>query len=128
MGAGLMADPTVKRIAVIGSRDFDDYSRLVAVLEPHLPAVLVSGGAKGADALAERLARERGLTIDVIPADWQRYGRGAGPVRNRQIVESADLVVAFWDGKSRGTRSALIHADKVGVPVEVHHPDGSVTT
>ena len=123
-----MGDPTLKRIAVIGSRDFADYARLVAVLEPHLPAVLVSGGAKGADALAERLANDRGLTIDVIPADWQRYGRGAGPVRNRQIVESADLVVAFWDGKSRGTRSALAHAEKVGVPVEVHHPDGSVTT
>lgn len=123
-----MAAPTLKRIAVIGSRDFADYARLVAVLEPHLPAVLVSGGAKRADALAERLVNHRGLTIDVISADWQRYGRGAGPVRNRQIVESADLVVAFWDGNSRGTGSALAHAEKVGVPVEVHHPDGSVTT
>jgi len=122
-----MNDPKLKRIAVIGSRGFDDYVRLEAVLEPYLPAVLVSGGAQGADALAERLAEERGLTIDVIPADWQRYGRGAGPIRNKQIVESADLVIAFWDGKSRGTRSALAHADKVGVPVEVHHPDGPVT-
>jgi hypothetical protein len=43
------------------------------------------------------------------------------------IVESADLVIAFWDGNSCGTRSALAHADKVGVPVEVHHPDGTVT-
>ena len=122
-----MGDRALKRIAVIGSRDFDDYGKLESVLESHLPAVLVSGGAEGADALAERLAQERGLTIDVIPADWQRYGRGAGPIRNKQIVESADLVIAFWDGKSRGTRSALAHADKVGVPVEVHHPDESVT-
>ena len=122
-----MADPRLKRIAVIGSRDFDDYARLQSVLAPHLPAVLVSGGAKGADALAERLAQERGLTIDVIRADWNRYGRGAGPIRNKQIVESADLVIAFWDGKSRGTRSALAHADKMGVPMEVHDPDGMVT-
>lgn len=103
-----MADPRLKRIAVIGSRNFDDYARLESMLEPHLPAVLVSGGARGADALAERLAGERGLTIDVIRADWQRYGRGAGPIRNKKIVESADLV-------------------KVGVPVEVHHPDDTVT-
>ena len=116
-----MTDPKLKRIAVIGSRDFDDSAQLDSVLEPHLPAVLVSGGAKGADALAERLAGERGLTIDVIPADWQRYGRGAGPIRNKQIVESAELVIAFWDGKSRGTRSALSHAEQVGVRVEVHH-------
>jgi len=122
-----MADSRLKRIAVIGSRDFDDYARLESILAPHLPAVLVSGGAKGADALAERLAQERGLTIDVIRADWNRYGRGAGPIRNKQIVESADLVIAFWDGKSRGTRSALAHADKVGVPMEVHDPDGMVT-
>jgi len=122
-----MANPDLKRIAVIGSRGFDDYFQLVAVLEPHLPAVLISGGAPGADGLAERFAQERGLEINVIPADWQRYGRGAGPIRNKQIVESADLVIAFWDGKSRGTRSALAHAEKVGVPVEVHHPDGTVT-
>ena len=75
-----MGDPELKRIAVIGSRDFDDYGKLESVLESHLPAVLVSGGAKGADALAERLAQERGLTIDVIPADWKRYSRG--PVRS----------------------------------------------
>ena len=122
-----MGDRALKRIAVIGSRDFDDYGKLESVLESHLPAVLVSGGARGADALAERLAGERGLTIDVIRADWQRYGRGAGPIRNKQIVESADLVIAFWDGKSRGTRSALSHAEQIGVPVEVHHPDGTVT-
>ena len=78
-----MADPRLKRIGVIGSRDFDDYARLEAVLEPHLPAVIVSGGAQGADRLAERLAEEHGLTIDVIPADWERYGRGPSTTRNK---------------------------------------------
>ena len=122
-----MATPTLKRIAVIGSRDFNDYERLKAVVIPHLPARLISGGAKGADALAERLATEQELPIDVIPADWERYGRGAGPIRNKQIVESADLVIAFWDGKSRGTRSALAHAERAGVAIEVYYPDGTVT-
>ena len=61
-----------------------------------------------------------------MPADWQRYGRGAGPIRNKQIVESADLVIAFWDGKSNGTRSALAHAERAGVPVEFHHADQTV--
>jgi hypothetical protein len=81
----------------------------------------------GADTLAERLARERGLNFDVISADRQRYGRGAGLIRHKQIVESADLVIALWDGKSIGTCSALAHAEKVRVLVKVHHSDGTVT-
>lgn len=79
-----MEHPNLNRIAVIASRDFEDYARLVSVVDPHLPAGLVSGVVQGADVLAERLARERGLTIDVTPTDWQRYGRGAGPIRNKQ--------------------------------------------
>lgn len=100
----------MQKIAIIGSRSFADYERVESVLRPWLPAHIISGGAKGADALAERLAREHELPITVLKPDWKQYGRGAGPKRNRDIVDSADLVIAFWDGKSRGTRSALDYA------------------
>src|SRR5690554_7493215 len=71
----------MRKIAVIGSRHFTDYDRLERVLQPWLPAHIISGGAKGADALAEQLAREHELPITVIKPDWKQYGRGAGPIR-----------------------------------------------
>ena len=107
----------MRKIAVIGSRHFTDYDRLERVLQPWLPAHIISGGAKGADALAEQLARENKLPITVIKPDWKQYGRGAGPIRNRTIVDTADLVIAFWDGKSRGTASALNYARAKGKTV-----------
>ncbi|MCK7545854.1 DUF2493 domain-containing protein, partial [Marinobacter bryozoorum] len=67
----------MRKIAVIGSRHFTDYDRLERVLQPWLPAHIISGGAKGADALAEQLARENKLPITVIKPDWKQYGRGA---------------------------------------------------
>lgn len=68
---------------------------------------IVSGGAKGADSLAERYAQENGLEMVIYYPDWEKHGRAAGPIRNRLIVDEADAVVAFWDGKSRGTKSTI---------------------
>lgn len=107
----------MRKIAVIGSRTFDDYDRLEGVLLPWLPATIISGGAKGADTLAERFARDHGQPITVIKPDWEQFGRGAGPIRNRAIVDAADLIIAFWDGKSRGTLSALNYAKGKGKTV-----------
>jgi predicted Rossmann fold nucleotide-binding protein DprA/Smf involved in DNA uptake len=115
----------MQRIAVIGSRSFDDYERLMSVLSPLLPAHIISGGAKGADGLAERLARELELPITVIKPDWAQFGRAAGPIRNREIVNAADIVIAFWDGKSKGTKSALDYArqQQKAVLVEEVNPE-----
>jgi len=109
----------MRKIAVIGSRDFNDYEQLENALLPWLPAHIISGGAKGADTLAERFARAHGLPITVIKPDWKQFGRGAGPIRNRMIVDTADLVIAFWDGESRGTASALSYARANGKSVFV---------
>lgn len=114
----------MQKIAIIGSRSFNDFNRLVSVLLPWLPAHIVSGGAKGADALAERLAREQKLSITVIKPDWQQHGRAAGPIRNRDIVDAVDMVIAFWDGQSKGTKSALDYArkqKKIIIVEEVSH-------
>ena len=109
----------MRKIAVIGSRSFNDYARLECLLLPWLPATIITGGAKGADALAERFARENGLCLRVIKPDWKQYGRGAGPIRNREIVDAAELIIAFWDGRSRGTLSAINYARGKGKAVIV---------
>lgn len=104
-------------IAVIGSRHFSDYKLLESTLGS-LPEItrIVSGGAKGADSLAERYARQHRIPLVVFSADWKKYGRSAGIARNREIIGAAEMVVAFWDGKSKGTASSLEFARAKGIP------------
>lgn len=75
-------------------------------------AAIVTGGARGVDMAAEAYARAAGLALTVIRPDYPRYGRGAPLVRNKQIIDLADVVLAFWDGHSRGTAQALAYARK----------------
>jgi len=115
------------RLIVCGGLDFADYERMKRELDALFAALenvaLVSGGARGADALAERYAAERGILIRVFPAEWQRYGKAAGPIRNRAMLAYArkeqPLVAAFWNGKSRGTANMLRQARSKGVPCRV---------
>ena len=102
------------RTAVVGSRGFDDYGLLKEILRKHQISKIISGGARGADELAERFAEEYGIETEIYKPDWKAYGRSAGPKRNKTIVENSDKVIAFWDGKSRGTKSSIDHAKKVG--------------
>ncbi len=108
------------KVAVIGSRGFADYGLVCETLDaiPEL-SMIVSGGARGADSLGERYADERGLAKQIHRPDWKRFGRGAGKVRNKTIVDASDLVIAFWDGASAGTKHALDYARQRGKPVRV---------
>lgn len=112
------------RVAVVGSRDYPDLAR-VGRFVGKLPAgtVVISGGAEGVDRRAAACARSRGLPVVEHFADWSR-GRGAGYVRNKTIVLDAQLVVAFWDLKSRGTANAIVLADRGGRKLRVCGPDG----
>jgi hypothetical protein len=114
------------RVAIIGSRSYPRPD-LVAVFVATLPedAVIVSGGARGADIFAENAARARGLETLIFPADWENLGRRAGPIRNQQIIDHADSVVAFWDGRSRGTLHSLALARRANLPIQVFGPDGA---
>jgi hypothetical protein len=109
-----------QRVAIVGSREFLDL-QLVRdyVARLHAGCTVVSGGARGVDRAAERSARARGLAVVVFPADWVRLGRRAGVVRNREIVDACDFLVAFWDGASPGTRHSLDYAAEVGRPHEI---------
>lgn len=103
------------RIAVVGSRTFQDYDTLKKILDGlEKPFIIVSGGAVGADQLAERYAKENGLLTEIYRPDWERYGRAAGMIRNKILIDKADQVVAFWDGKSTGTQNTIERATKAG--------------
>lgn len=103
-------------IGVVGSRTYEDYDLLKRVLRDFIPCLIVSGGAKGADSLAEKFASESGIPITVYEAEWDTYGKSAGFRRNQLIVDDSDFIVAFWDGESKGTADTLNKAKKSKVP------------
>lgn len=83
------------------------------------PDLVVSGGAKGPDTLGVLWAKENDVEVKEFMPDWEKYGRAAGFKRNSQIVESANLVIAFWDGLSRGTKDSIDKARKLNKRVEI---------
>lgn len=108
------------RVCISGSRDYGslgDVSQILSVLPRKI--VVVHGGAHGVDAEAGRVARSLGMEVDVWPAEWEKYGRRAGPIRNRAMVASCGFLYAFWDGISRGTASAIRAALEEDVPFSV---------
>lgn len=112
------ADEKLDVVAVVGSRDYDNtqhptIEEVVAELASSAPNVtVISGGARGVDQRAAAAARQHGLTVREYPADWDRYGKRAGYLRNEEMVKAADMVIAFWDGQSRGTRHTIDLARK----------------
>ena len=104
------------KVAIIGSRSICGIKRTATLAEAE---EIVSGGAAGVDTCAAAYAKENGLKLTVFLPDYPRYGRAAPIVRNRQIVDYADRIIAFWDGRSKGTASVIAYAEKVGKPCEV---------
>ncbi len=105
------------KVAVVGSR-----SIFVENLGEYLPkgcSEIVSGGAVGVDSCAEKYACENRIAMRVFLPDYKRYGRAAPIIRNKQIVNYADTVIAFWDGKSKGTLSVIKYCEKTGTPYRV---------
>lgn len=108
------------RIGIVGSREFSRLDLVRARIDDFPGGVtVVSGGARGVDLEAERYAREKGLEVVVCLADWDGLGKKAGFIRNQQIVDESDWVVAFWDGKSRGTADTVKKAKAAGKLVDV---------
>lgn len=105
---------------IVGTRTFIDYNKFYNTIS-HIQDMthIVSGGAEGTDKLAERYARDRNIPITVIKPQWELYGKSAGPIRNRQIVEASDVIIAFWDYSSKGTKSTIDISNKLGKPCYV---------
>lgn len=114
----------MRRVVVTGGRHYEDYARVLSVLaDLDHDCVIVHGGASGADSLASRAAQELGLGVEIYLPNWSRYGRAAGPMRNQLMVMNASLVIAFPGG--RGTRSCILAAERIGVPVQFVGPYGT---
>lgn len=112
------------RVIVAGGRDFNNYAGLAASLDYLLKNIndeiqIVCGMARGADKLGEQYAKERGYKVIYMPADWDIDGRSAGFKRNIKMAEYADALVAFWDGKSSGTRHMIETAKSKGLDIRV---------
>jgi len=97
------------KIAIIGSRGFCDYEKLCNIMNFYSDkaSLIISGGAKGADLLGERWANENNIPTKIFLPDWNTHGKSAGFIRNKDIVENADLVIAFWDEVSKGTKHSI---------------------
>lgn len=113
------------KIAVVGSREFKPLSMVTEFIQTlEQGTVIVTGGARGVDTAAEIAATAAGLTVIVFRPDWKRHGRRAGLMRNTSIVEACNRLVAFWDGKSRGTMDSMKKARSQKKPVKVYTPNG----
>lgn len=115
-------------LGIVGSRAITDKDFVFGLIDRNLPAIensvgsvdtICSGGATGIDSLAEQYAESRGLKLVVHYPDWKRNGRGAGMVRNHDIVHWSDFVLAIWDGRSSGTKHSISLCAKLGKPVIV---------
>jgi len=103
---------------VCGSRSFNNYPLLRSVLNDYhrkfLINILIHGNAEGADKLAGRWARENTIMQVIHNPEWKKYGKAAGVFRNSQMVEACDKGIAFWDGKSRGTKDSIQKLKEAG--------------
>lgn len=115
------------RVLICGSRHFHDYEKLkkevlnALPIGDHIETRVISGHARGADTLGERLAEDMGWGLDVFPADWKTHGKRAGPIRNAQMLREGkpDMVIAFRAENSRGTQNMINQAEKAGIEVRI---------
>ena len=99
------------KLAIIGSRNFVDYDTLShiagAICDRQPIDTIVSGGAKGADSLGEKFAKDNNLQTLIFLPDWETHGKSAGYKRNVDIISNCDFVLSFWDGESKGTQHSM---------------------
>ena len=111
------------KVIIAGGRDFEDYYLLCQKVEKILSrqdeVEIVSGTAKGADKLGELYAHEHGHQIKRFPADWGSFGKKAGYIRNEEMAEYADALIAFWNGESKGTKHMIDIANNNELKVRV---------
>lgn len=118
---------TEKRIIIAGGRNFAHPPSVHVAMQPVVAwvqrngyeLIVVSGGAQGADMLGECWAKKNNVRCELYPAQWNTHGRKAGYLRNQQMAGVADGLLAFWDGKSRGTMHMINIARDAGLDVQV---------
>ena len=108
-------------VIVAGSRTITDIKVVACAIEESGFEVseVVSGAARGVDSLGEEWAKSKAIPVRRFPADWNGKGKGAGFIRNAEMADYADALVAVWDGKSRGTANMIEQAKRKGIKVYV---------
>ena len=111
------------KLIIAGGRDFADFRYMSEAMElyPRLDEIthVISGMARGADMMGRRWAKDHDIPVIEYPANWSMYGKRAGIIRNEEMGIEAHELVAFWDGKSRGTRHMINFMEYLGKPVMV---------
>lgn len=122
-----MVNKNVAKVIIAGSRGFDDYEYLEQKVDYKLSQLalthhveIVAGGARGADRLAERFAKRRDFTLTIMKADWNTHGKSAGYLRNQEMADYADYLIAFWDGDSPGTKHMIDIAKTGGLRITTY--------
>lgn len=115
------------KVIVAGSRDIDEPEDVYRAIRAARNAgwafdEVVTGGARGPDTIAHEAAAQKGVPTEVFEAAWGKYGKAAGPIRNEQMADYADALVAIWDGQSPGTRNMIQEALGRKMPVFVYRP------
>lgn len=104
------------KVAVVGSRNItiSDLNKYISDYDE-----IVSGGAKGIDSCVAKYAKTHDIKLTEFLPKYERYGKAAPLVRNKEIVDYSDKIIAFWDGSSKGTLSVIKYAEKVGKPCNI---------
>lgn len=111
------------RVLICGDRNWTSVESILTQIEHYQPSVVIEGEARGADTIAREVANHLGIPVLAFPADWETYGRAAGPIRNAQMLKEGrpDLVLAFHENieQSKGTKNMITIAEKAGIPTKV---------
>ena len=106
------------KVIIAGGRDYNNYAFLAQIMDDFVKEnnveVVVCGCAAGADSVGARWDKERGIPVKEFPAEWDVFGKKAGILRNHDMGNYADFLVAFWDGKSAGTRDMISYMKQIG--------------
>jgi glycerophosphoryl diester phosphodiesterase len=112
------------KVIIAGSRTFNDaiflFKKCNHALSSQPDIIIVSGTSKGADEIGEEYAEAKRYPLKKFPADWDKYGKSAGYKRNEEMAMYADALIAFWDGKSKGTKHMIDIAHKYNLKVKVY--------
>ena len=109
------------KVIVAGCRDYNNYEFVKKELDKLITKddIIISGMANGVDSLAVRYAKENNINLEEYPADWNKHGKSAGPIRNAEMAKAGDKLIAFWDGKSKGTKNMIDTAKKKNLSVHI---------
>lgn len=110
----------IEVLCISGSRNFISLEKIEDFIKSLSKTItIIHGGARGVDSFVEKIANRLRIKTIIYEAKWEEYGKAAGMIRNKRMINECDMLIAFWDGKSKGTKGTIEAAEKMGIPYEV---------